>query len=103
MFSSASIQKGKKSSISTYNQEQTRVMGEGQEQWQNPNIDAKIRWRKVDCPSLASAGDSGIVCVGLSTTPTQGGAEPRTPNPMARKRCRHRCRARSPSGSAWMT
>lgn len=42
MFSSASIQKGKKSSISTYNQEQTRVMGEGQEQWQNPNIDAKM-------------------------------------------------------------
>lgn len=42
MFSSASIEKGKKSSIQTYSQEQTRVMGEGQEHWQNPNIDDKM-------------------------------------------------------------
>lgn len=38
-FSSASIMKGKKYSLGSYEQEQTRVKGEGQEHWQNPNID----------------------------------------------------------------
>ena len=42
MFSSASIKKGKKTQIQTYNQEQTRVMGDGQEEWQNKNIDEKM-------------------------------------------------------------
>lgn len=42
MFSSASIRKGKKSAIGSYDQEQTRVMGEGQEEWQNPNIDTEM-------------------------------------------------------------
>ena len=42
MFSSAGIVKGKNSSIGSYNQEQTRVMGDGQEEWQNPNIDTKM-------------------------------------------------------------
>lgn len=42
MFSSASIRKGKKSTIGSYDQEQTRVMGEGQEEWQNPNIDTEM-------------------------------------------------------------
>lgn len=42
MFSSASIHKGKKSAIGSYDQEQTRVMGEGQEEWQNPNIDTEM-------------------------------------------------------------
>lgn len=38
-FSSASIIKGKKYSLGSYDQEQTRVKGEDQEHWQNPNID----------------------------------------------------------------
>ena len=38
-FSSASIMKGKKYSLGSYEQEQTRVKGKGQEHWQNPNID----------------------------------------------------------------
>lgn len=42
MFSSASIRKGKKTSIGSYAQEQERVMGEGQEEWQNPNIDTEM-------------------------------------------------------------
>ena len=42
MFSSASIRKGKKSAIGSYAQEQERVMGEGQTQWQNPNIDTDM-------------------------------------------------------------
>ena len=42
MFSTASIRKGKKTSIGSYDQEQTRVMGEGQEKWQNPNIDTEM-------------------------------------------------------------
>lgn len=39
MFSSGSIKKGKKAQITGYDQEQTRVMGEGQEHWQNEKID----------------------------------------------------------------
>lgn len=42
MFSSASIRKGKKSAIGSYAQEQERVMGEGQDEWQNPNIDTDM-------------------------------------------------------------
>lgn len=42
MFSSASIRKGKKSAIGSYAQEQERVMGEGQGEWQNPNIDTEM-------------------------------------------------------------
>lgn len=42
MFSSASIRKGKKSAIGSYAQEQERVMGEGQDEWQNPNIDTEM-------------------------------------------------------------
>lgn len=42
MFSTASIRKGKKTSIGSYDQEQTRVMGDGQEEWQNPNIDTEM-------------------------------------------------------------
>ena len=42
MFSSASIRKGKKTSIGSYAQEQERVMGEGQDEWQNKNIDDKM-------------------------------------------------------------
>lgn len=42
MFSSASIEKGKKASLTSYDQEQTRTMGEGQEHWQNENIDAEM-------------------------------------------------------------
>lgn len=42
MFSSGSIQKGKKAQITGYDQEQTRVMGEGQEHWQNEKIDTDI-------------------------------------------------------------
>lgn len=42
MFSTASIRKGKKSAIGSYAQEQERVMGEGQEEWQNPNIDTDM-------------------------------------------------------------
>lgn len=41
-FSSASIQKGKKTSLGSYDQEQTRVMGGSQDEWQNPNIDASM-------------------------------------------------------------
>lgn len=39
MFSSASIEKGKRASIQGYSQEQERVMGVDQVEWQNPNID----------------------------------------------------------------
>lgn len=42
MFSSASIRKGKKCHITSYDQEQTRVMGEGQTEWKNKNIDDKM-------------------------------------------------------------
>lgn len=42
MFSSGSIQKGKKAQITGYDQEQTRVMGEGQEHWQNKKIDTDM-------------------------------------------------------------
>lgn len=42
MFSSASIKKGKKTSIGSYAQEQERVMGEGQEKWQNEKIDVDM-------------------------------------------------------------
>lgn len=42
MFSSASIRKGKKSAIGSYAQEQERVMGDGQDEWQNPNIDTEM-------------------------------------------------------------
>lgn len=42
MFSSASIKKGKKTSIGSYAQEQERIMGEGQNAWQNKNIDDKM-------------------------------------------------------------
>lgn len=42
MFSSASIKKGKKTSIGSYAQEQERVMGEGQEEWQNEKIDVDM-------------------------------------------------------------
>lgn len=42
MFSSGSIKKGKKSQITGYDQEQTRVMGEGQEHWQNEKIDTDM-------------------------------------------------------------
>lgn len=42
MFSSGSIKKGKKAQITGYDQEQTRVMGEGQEHWQNEKIDTDI-------------------------------------------------------------
>lgn len=42
MFSSASIRKGKKTAIGSYAQEQERVMGEGQDEWQNPNIDTEM-------------------------------------------------------------
>lgn len=42
MFSSGSIQKGKKAQITGYDQEQTRVMGEGQEHWQNEKIDTDM-------------------------------------------------------------
>lgn len=42
MFSSGSIRKGKKAQITGYDQEQTRVMGEGQEHWQNEKIDTDM-------------------------------------------------------------
>lgn len=42
MFSSGSIKKGKKAQITGYDQEQTRVMGEGQEHWQNEKIDVDM-------------------------------------------------------------
>lgn len=42
MFSSGSIKKGKKAQITGYDQEQTRVMGEGQEHWQNEHIDTDM-------------------------------------------------------------
>lgn len=42
MFSSGSIKKGKKAQITGYDQEQTRVMGEGQEHWQNEKIDTDM-------------------------------------------------------------
>lgn len=42
MFSSGSIKKGKKSQITGYDQEQTRVMGEGQDEWQNEKIDTDM-------------------------------------------------------------
>jgi hypothetical protein len=42
MFSSASIKKGKKTSIGSYAQEQERVMGEGQEEWQNEKINVDM-------------------------------------------------------------
>lgn len=38
-FSSASIKKGKRSALGSYDQEQTRTMGRGQSEWQNRNID----------------------------------------------------------------
>lgn len=42
MFSSGSIKKGKKSQITGYDQEQTRVMGEDQDHWQNEKIDTDM-------------------------------------------------------------
>lgn len=42
MFSSGSIKKGKKAQITGYDQEQTRIMGEGQEHWQNEKIDTDM-------------------------------------------------------------
>ena len=42
MFSSGSIKKGKKAQITGYDQEQTRVMGDGQEHWQNEHIDTDM-------------------------------------------------------------
>ena len=42
MFSSGSIKKGKKAQITSYDQEQTRVMGEGQDEWQNKKIDVDM-------------------------------------------------------------
>ena len=42
MFSSASIKKGHKAQITGYEQEQNRVMGKGQTEWQNENIDTDM-------------------------------------------------------------
>ena len=42
MFSSASIEKGKKTSIGSYAQEQERVMGDGQDEWKNKKIDVNM-------------------------------------------------------------
>lgn len=42
MFSSGSIKKGKKAQITSYDQEQTRTMGDGQEHWQNEKIDTEM-------------------------------------------------------------
>lgn len=42
MYSSISCEKGKKASIGSYDQEQTRTLGKDQKTWANPNIDATI-------------------------------------------------------------
>lgn len=41
-YSSANMIKGKRSGESRYNEEQTRTLRDGQEEWANPNIDASM-------------------------------------------------------------